>query len=351
MKVAIVGTGGIANVHAQTIKCLGHELCAVVNKNINSANDFAKKWNSKYIFSNIDDALKKDVDIVHICTPPGYHYDQIKACLMSGKHVVSEKPFCLEDSQAEELTDLAERKHLTNAVCFNNRFYEANALAKDLIAGQKVNFITASYLQSFHCLPKEYTWRFKEEPSGKMRAVTEIATHVIDLILFLTGRKIKSLSSLFIKANKHRSLKNNLMYPDSDGDICVNSEDAATINLILDNEIIANIVVSEISHGKINELKYNIDCEEKSLRWNCEEPYILNSSDLKELKSPISITPISNEFSAFDQTFVSMIGNIYSNIEDGTKPIYSSFREASYIVKTCNAIYNSANNKGVYIDL
>ena len=179
-----------------------------------------------------------------------------------------------------------------------------------------------------------------------MRAVTEIGTHVIDLILFITGKKVSALSSLFIKSNKRRHIENGLMYSDPQGEIQVNSEDAAVINLILENGVIANIVVSEISHGKINELKYRVDCDEKSLCWNSENPNNLNISDKKAKLIPMKCDP-----SEFNDTFVKLFKNVYDHMEGKGTPIYSTFRDASYIVKICNAIYDSASKNGEYIKL
>lgn len=347
MKVAIIGTGNIASVHAGAIKELGHELCIAVNKNIDSANVFAKHWGIKNTYSSIEELLcRDDFDVAHICSPPSYHYEQIKACLLAGKHVISEKPLCVENTQADELTSLAEEKHLVNAVCFNNRFYKANLVARNELLTQKTNLIKASYLQSFHCMPTEYTWRYIDGPAGRMRAVTEIGTHVIDLILFITGKKVSALSSLFIKSNKRRHIENGLMYSDPQGEIQVNSEDAAVINLILENGVIANIVVSEISHGKINELKYRVDCDEKSLCWNSENPNNLNISDKKAKLITMKCDP-----SEFNDTFVKLFKNVYDHMEGKGTPIYSTFRDASYIVKICNAIYDSASKNGEYIKL
>jgi predicted dehydrogenase len=53
-----------------------------------------------------------DVDAVAIVTPVWTHFDLAKAALENGKHVFVEKPFTATAAQAEELIDLADRKHL-----------------------------------------------------------------------------------------------------------------------------------------------------------------------------------------------------------------------------------------------
>ena len=53
------------------------------------------------------------IDAVAIVTPVWTHYELAKAALENGKHVFVEKPFTASVAQAEELIELAERKHLT----------------------------------------------------------------------------------------------------------------------------------------------------------------------------------------------------------------------------------------------
>ena len=53
------------------------------------------------------------IDAVAVITPVWTHFELAKTALENGKHVFVEKPFTSTVAQAEELTDLAARKHLT----------------------------------------------------------------------------------------------------------------------------------------------------------------------------------------------------------------------------------------------
>jgi len=53
------------------------------------------------------------IDAVAVITPVWTHYGLAKKALENGKHVFVEKPFTSSSAQAEELIELAERKHLT----------------------------------------------------------------------------------------------------------------------------------------------------------------------------------------------------------------------------------------------
>jgi predicted dehydrogenase len=53
-----------------------------------------------------------DIDAVAVITPVWTHFELAKRALENGKHVFVEKPFTSTTRQAEELIELAERKHL-----------------------------------------------------------------------------------------------------------------------------------------------------------------------------------------------------------------------------------------------
>lgn len=69
MKVAIIGAGNIANVHAKALRGLGQEIVAAVSKD-DSAKSFAQHWGITHAASSIQEVLEYDFDVAHICTPP-----------------------------------------------------------------------------------------------------------------------------------------------------------------------------------------------------------------------------------------------------------------------------------------
>src|ERR1700677_4310566 len=53
-----------------------------------------------------------NIDAVAVVTPVWTHFELAKAALENGKHVFVEKPFSATAAEAEQLIDLADRKHL-----------------------------------------------------------------------------------------------------------------------------------------------------------------------------------------------------------------------------------------------
>jgi predicted dehydrogenase len=77
--------------------------------------------------------MSSDIDAVAIVTPVSSHYDLAKKALENGKHVFIEKPFAATSAQAEELIELAERKHLQIMVDHTFLFTGAVRKIKQLV--------------------------------------------------------------------------------------------------------------------------------------------------------------------------------------------------------------------------
>ena len=60
------------------------------------------------------EALVKDQDVeaVYVATPNTLHYENCRLCLEHGKHVLCEKPFTINEKQAQELYSMARDRHL-----------------------------------------------------------------------------------------------------------------------------------------------------------------------------------------------------------------------------------------------
>src|SRR5271163_2200863 len=74
-----------------------------------------------------------DIDAIAIVTPVWTHFELAKTALENGKHVFVEKPFTCTTAQAEELIELADRKHLKIMVDHTFLFTGAVQRIKELI--------------------------------------------------------------------------------------------------------------------------------------------------------------------------------------------------------------------------
>jgi predicted dehydrogenase len=107
MKWGILATGNIAKKFASTINQMSKEneqLVAVGSRNIENAKAFANEHDIPRYYDSYEALVKdQDVEAVYVATPNTLHYENCRLCLEHGKHVLCEKPFTINDKQAQEL--------------------------------------------------------------------------------------------------------------------------------------------------------------------------------------------------------------------------------------------------------
>jgi len=208
MKAGIWGAGFVAHTHAEAIRGENISIGAVVDADLKSAAEFADKWGVEAFGSDSAILFADDIKVVHVCTPPSLHYEMVKRLLDAGKHVLCEKPLCFENEQAERLVRFAKEKGLICAVNYNVRFHQACQKALEIVSSPdfgRVLLVHGNYLQEFHALPAPTGWRYESGLAGKMRAVTEIGSHWMDIAQYVSGKKITHVSAVFANYNPTRA--------------------------------------------------------------------------------------------------------------------------------------------------
>jgi predicted dehydrogenase len=274
LRAAVVGTGFIGVVHVDALRRLGVEVTGVVG----SSRERAEAKRLAPAYESYEAALADErVDVVHLTTPNNLHYPQVKQALEAGKHVVCEKPLALTSSESAELLELAERSALIHCTNFNIRFYpmvqEARARAREL--GQIWN-VHGCYLQDWLFLPTDWNWRLETDKGGELRAVGDIGSHWLDLVQFVTGLEIEAVFAELATAMPVRQR------PTGEVETFAAADDVERVDAPMSTEDLAHILVrfsggargscvlSQISAGRKNAIRFQIDASNGSLQWDGE---------------------------------------------------------------------------------
>jgi myo-inositol 2-dehydrogenase / D-chiro-inositol 1-dehydrogenase len=142
------------------------------------------------------EALLRDgeVQAVAVCAPPATHVAVTRAVLEVRKHLLVEKPLCLDLHDADRLVDLARRTPVTAMVGFNLRFHRHLRAARSVVAGgllgqvELVRTTWSSQVREQAGLPE---WRRHRDAGGG--ALNEMAVHHVDLWRFLLGTEVDEL--------------------------------------------------------------------------------------------------------------------------------------------------------------
>ena len=94
------------------------------------------------------------VDVVYVATPHAQHFEVVRAALDAGKHVLCEKPFTINASEARELVQLAGERNLFLMEAVWTRFLPATRRALELIRGGRIG--TVRWVQADLGFPAAY---------------------------------------------------------------------------------------------------------------------------------------------------------------------------------------------------
>lgn len=118
------------------------------------------------------------VDAVSVVVPTHLHYEVVKECLNSGKHVLVEKPITSNSEQARELIELAKLKKKILTVGYLFRYNAAVLeLKEQLKKVGNIQYITARYMHS------------SKPPRKDSGVILNFGVHLIDILNFILGKK------------------------------------------------------------------------------------------------------------------------------------------------------------------
>ena len=217
-----------------------------------------EKYPSAYITSSIDDLLANpEIDLVIVCSPNTLHYPHAVAALQAGKHVIVEKPFTVNASEAASLIEIA-RTSGKKVFPFHNRRWDSDFLTlKHLIAEGYLGKVV-EYESRFDRFTPEISraaWRYQQEAGGG--TLFDLGIHLIDQAVSLFGKPESVFSCLFNQR---------------EGSITDDSFDLKLIYPDLNVTLKASVFVKEPGprfqvHGtKGSFVKYGLDTQEAMLR-------------------------------------------------------------------------------------
>lgn len=189
---AIVGTGGIAKTHIRALRQESDrvEVVAAVDINPQQLQTFCEDNRIPHQYNDIQLMLdEQKPNLVHICTPPGLHFDLCARALRSGAHVICEKPLVASLDEVDRLQAIEKETGRTCSTIFQWRFGSAVQHFKRLIdrheLGRPLVGICNTTWYRDHAY-YEVPWRGKWDT--ELGGVTMgHGIHAMDMFLWLMG--------------------------------------------------------------------------------------------------------------------------------------------------------------------
>lgn len=202
IRVGIVGAGGYAQgMHLPNLKKLNSlfQIHAICSRTGTTAQAVATQYEAKYATTDYDALIAdKDIDLIIICTRHNLHGGQVLKALQAGKHVLVEKPLCINNAEftaIEEFYANGERNVLL-AVGFNRRFSKYINAVREAIS-KRTSPLFIRYRMNAGYLPPDH-WTHGLEGGG--RIIGE-GCHIVDLTRSLTQIPAISISTASLHPN------------------------------------------------------------------------------------------------------------------------------------------------------
>ena len=139
LKLGIIGTGAISHHFIEAAHTSGqYQLAAVYSRNLETAEQFARRYSNVQLFDQIDAFLMSSFDVVYIASPNSLHYSQAKAALLHNKHVILEKPAVTQPQEWQDLVQTAKKHQCFIFEAARNYHEDAFTTIKDFLANKQI---------------------------------------------------------------------------------------------------------------------------------------------------------------------------------------------------------------------
>lgn len=191
LKFAVIGLGNIGMKHVRALFSMPNaKLIAVCDIDHNKCNPDTKVCKEVVFYDNYKELLKEaDIDIVCIASPHGLHKQMAIDTMVSGKHVIVEKPMALSSADCDEMNEVSNRTGKKLYVVKQNRFNLPIISTTRALTENRLGKIYLVQCNVFWNRDEEYytksDWRGSIETEGG--ALHTQVSHFLDLLIWWFG--------------------------------------------------------------------------------------------------------------------------------------------------------------------
>jgi len=312
INVGIVGFGLSGQVfHAPFIDVNPHFNLHTI---VTSGTLAGEKYPFVKITPSFDELLANpEIDLVIVCSPNILHFKHASAALQAGKHVLVEKPFTVNSTEAQNLIDISHKSGKL-AFPFHNRRWDSDFLTIKYLIAQGLLGKVVEYESRFDRFTPEISraaWRYQQEAGGG--TLFDLGIHLIDQAVSLFGAP----EGVFCRLFNQR-----------EGSITDDSFDLKLIYHNLNVSLKASVFVKEPGprfqvHGTQGSfVKYGLDSQEAQLKQNTKpgtKGYgIEPASQRGILNTGLLGKEFRGRYKTFPGDYMEFFNNVYYVITDGS---------------------------------
>jgi predicted dehydrogenase len=369
IRAAVIGAGFIGPVHVEGLRRAGVTVQGILDMTPEKSQQAAENLGLPKGYASLEEILDDDdVQSVHITTPNRLHFEMASAVLRRGKHVMCEKPLAMNSRESAELVELARTSGVAAGVNYNIRYYplcqEAAQRVREGELGQMFH-VTGGYVQDWLFHETDFNWRVVAEEGGQLRAVADIGTHWLDLVQTIVGQKVTAVCADLktIYPERKRPKGEVETFSGKEGSvqatepISITTDDYGCVMLRFQEGAPGCLVVSQVTAGRKNCLRFEIAGSRQALAWNSEQPnelWVGHRDDPNQvlLRDPALMRETARRCAdypgghneGFPDTFKQCFRDFYGYILAGdksAKPTFPAFADGHQEILLCEAILES----------
>lgn len=369
LTAAVIGTGFIGPIHVEGLQRAGVRVAGILGSTADKSQQAAATLGLSRGYVTLDELLADpDVDVVHVTSPNRFHFKQASRALRAGKHVLCEKPLAMNSNESAELLRMAADSGCVAGVNYNVRYYPLCLEAAEQVRSGAVGdlfHVSGSYVQDWLFHPTDFNWRVLSEDGGELRAVADIGTHWLDLVQFVTGRKVTSVCADLQTVYPERqrptgsveTFSGRPTESQATESVTVATEDFGAVMLKFEGGGRGVLWVSQVTAGRKNCLRFELAGSKQALAWSSERPNELwtghrDRANETLLRDPALMSARAAQYAdypgghnqGFPDTFKQLFRDFYGYIaagDDTAEPAFPTFADGHREILLCEAVLKS----------
>ncbi|HUW55302.1 MAG TPA: Gfo/Idh/MocA family oxidoreductase [Planctomycetota bacterium] len=218
LRAGVIGCGKVARtLHIpEYITCDDTDLVAYCDIDRTSIAETVARYGARPTYRDYRKMLAaENLDVVSVCLPNYLHCEVTVSALNAGVNVLVEKPMSLTLAEADKMMATAKRRKKVLMVSQTQRFSAVHRKAKEVIDSGMLGEILHVTTAFGHPGPEGWSprgkWFFQKKKAG-FGPMADLGIHKADLIRFLTGKEVASVSAFVSREEKtHTDVEDNFV--------------------------------------------------------------------------------------------------------------------------------------------
>jgi predicted dehydrogenase len=187
IRVGLIGSQFIASIHLEALRSVPYtEVVAVCSATEKNVKDFAEKHAIPRWFTDYRKMFEvPEIDMIVLGLPNDLHCDATLAAAAAGKHVVCEKPLCLNLAEADKMIEACKKAKVklmyAEELCFTPKYVRIKQLVDERALG-KIHLV--KQMEKHDGPHAGWFWDVKRSGGGVMM---DMGCHAIEFFRWLLG--------------------------------------------------------------------------------------------------------------------------------------------------------------------